>query len=155
MILAYFFTFFSKHRKFGKKVKEREDDKIENACFGTKYIQISNYIYVEHFAISWILTKIWKLIDLKSKNIICHDKVNLKETNDFNMIFLSFARANFDYYNLSAELLFEIPLIKAKELEARTLPKGTRKNYMFTTKGRCWQYCCWRWQCLSHHCFRY
>ena len=46
----------------------------------------------------------------------------------------SFAGDDFDYYNPSAELLFEIPLMKTKEFEAAILPKGTRKNYMFTTK---------------------
>ena len=71
---------------------------------------------------------------MKSKIIICHDKVNLKETNDFNLIFLSFARDDFDYYNPSAQSLFEILLMKAKEFEATTLPKGTRENYMFTPK---------------------
>ena len=71
---------------------------------------------------------------MKSKTIICHDKVNLKETNDFNLTLFSFARDDFDYDNPSAESLFEIPLIKANEFEAATLPKGTWKNYMFTTK---------------------
>ena len=40
-----------------KNVKEREDDEIENVCFEKRYIQISNYIYVEHFVVLWVLTK--------------------------------------------------------------------------------------------------
>ena len=50
------------------------------------------------------------------------------------MTLLSFARDDFDYYDPSAESLFEILLMKAKEFEAAAHPKGTRKNYMFTTK---------------------
>ena len=47
---------------------------------------------------------------------------------------LSFAKDDFDYYNPSDESLFRILFIKAKEFEAATHPKRTRKNYMFTTK---------------------
>ena len=34
---------------------------------------------------------------MKLKIIICHDKMNLKETNDFNVALLSFARDDFDF----------------------------------------------------------
>ena len=68
-----------------KNVKKKEDDEIESICFEKRYIQIPNYIYVEHFVVSWILTKILKLIGIKPKTIICHDTLNLKETNDFNL----------------------------------------------------------------------
>ena len=51
-----------------------------------------------------------------------------------NLTLLSFARDDFAYYNPSTELLFEILLMKAKEFQATTLLKGTRKNYMFTTE---------------------
>ena len=47
---------------------------------------------------------------------------------------LSFARDDFDYCNPSAESLFGILLMKAKEFEAVTLTKGIRKNYVFTKK---------------------
>ena len=67
-----------------KNVKEREDDEIENVCFEKRYIQVSNYICIEYFVVSWILTKTLKLIGMNWKIIICHCKVNLKETNDFN-----------------------------------------------------------------------
>ena len=50
------------------------------------------------------------------------------------MTLLSFARDDFDYCNPSAESFFGILLMKAKEFEAATLPKGTRKNYVFTKK---------------------
>ena len=50
------------------------------------------------------------------------------------MTLLSFSRDDFNYYNLSTESLFEIILMRAKEFEAVALPKGTRKNYVFTTK---------------------
>ena len=60
--------------------------------------------------------------------------MNLKETNDFNVALLSFARDDFDFYDPSAGSLFEILFIKAKEFETTVLSKRTRKNYMFTTK---------------------
>ena len=46
---------------------------------------------------------------------------------------LSFARDDFDYYNPSAESLFETFLMKAKVVETATLPKETSKNYLFAT----------------------
>ena len=71
---------------------------------------------------------------MKLKIIICHDKMDLKETNDFNVALLCFARDDIDFCNPFAESLFEILFIKAKEFETTALSKGTRKNYMFATK---------------------
>ena len=64
---------------------------------------------------------------MNSKIIISHDKENLKETNVFNLTLLSFATNDFNYYNSSVELLFEILCMKAKDFEAATLPNETRK----------------------------
>ena len=51
-----------------------------------------------------------------------------------NLTLLSFARDDFAYQNPSTELLFEILLMKAKDFQATTLLKGTRKNYVFTAE---------------------